>query len=98
MKRYLAGTAVELLEHVRACAQRERERRADVHCAQRDRLFDEELACRGRRRRFPHDRLEDTQALAVQVDSHLATRGVDDDMPSGDSAQRRVLEDPPFMS
>ena len=44
----LPRTAVELLQHVRARAQCERERRADVGGSQLDRFFDEELAARRR--------------------------------------------------
>ena len=84
VQRDLARAAVELLQDVRARAQRERERRADVGGPQRDRLLDEELAGRRRRRRLADDRLEDPHGSTGPVDGHRPARGVDDDVPAGD--------------
>src|SRR4029079_10908592 len=74
----LAGAAVELLQHVGAGAQCERERRTYVACPQLDGFFDEELATTCGRCGLAHDRLEDSHRSAFPVDGRAALGRVDD--------------------
>ena len=72
VQRDLAWAAVELLQDVRPCARRERERRADIARPQRDGLLDEEPAERCRRGRLAHDRRKGSDRATSAVDGHRA--------------------------
>ena len=69
----LPRSSFELLQDVRAGAQRERVRRADFSCREPDRLLDEERPGRRRRRRLADDRAKDLDEASLV--EHAARAG-----------------------
>ena len=81
VQRDLPRASVELLQDIRARAQRQREWRADLTRREAHRLLDEEGPGRRRCRRLADDCAEALHEAALLEHEHAPAQGVDGDVP-----------------